>query len=78
MSDKDTKLCINCRWYKRSKMGPFYSECAHTSAEIRNLVTGEVEHRYCDLERAFGSCGRGGLFLRKQSHTKINKPSQTK
>ena len=65
MRDKDTKLCINCRWYKRSWIDPFYSECAHISAEYKNMVTGAIEHDFCELERTFGMCGEGGLFFEK-------------
>lgn len=65
MSDKDIKLCINCRWYKRSDLDPVYSECAHISAERKDLVTGKIKHRFCSRERSSGACGKAGLLFEK-------------
>lgn len=76
MSDKDTKPCINCRWHRRSMIDPLYSECAHISAESKNLVTGVVEHGYCNLERAFGVCGEDGLFF-EQAKSSENKQTRS-
>jgi hypothetical protein len=78
MSDKEIKLCINCRWYKGSKTDPFYSRCAHISAKRKDWVTGEIWHSFCDSARLFGACGKDGLFFERAEPRENKQTSSNK
>lgn len=52
----NVKLCVDCKWHRRSFFYPFSGEldkCAHPS--VASLVNGRA-HKYCDLMRDYGTC----------------------
>ena len=59
-------------------MDPFYSRCAHISAERKNRVTGKIEHGFVPQQEILERAEKMVYFSRKQNLAKINKPAQTK
>ena len=60
--ESKVKLCKDCKWYSND----FHRRCKYPHST--NLVTGEVDSKYCIVEReSFGRCKVQAIFFEEKT-----------
>jgi hypothetical protein len=72
--DFDVPYCVGCKHYIESEVGQSFAKCAYI--EFRNVVSGQMENRYCSqMRRARDSWDTDeSMALRCDVHGKFFEP----
>ena len=76
------KLCVDCKWYKRSIIGKKFANCRYVKREERSNIDNKIvkiyqRWHYCDMLREntildsifcylFETCGPQGRYFEKK------------
>jgi len=55
----DVKLCVNCKYFIKSRHGDHLSNCSHPDDKKRSVINGHGG-MFCENARSWGHCGKEG------------------